>query len=92
MVTEREATRLRGDLCKGLAPPQLGLNCVGGRNATTLVRALSREGATLVTYGGMSKQGVTVPTGSLIFHGITLKGFWMTAWNEVSLLCVRPCL
>jgi len=35
----------------------------------------------MVTYGGMSKQPVTVPTGSLIFQDVSVRGFWMSQWN-----------
>jgi trans-2-enoyl-CoA reductase len=36
----------------------------------------------MVTYGGMSKQPLVVPTGAFIFKDITLKGFWLTRWLE----------
>ena len=52
---------------------KLGLNCVGGKSGTTVARAL-QSGGTMVTYGGMSKQPVSVGTGSLIFDDITLVG------------------
>jgi len=35
----------------------------------------------MVTYGGMSRQPVIIPTSSLIFKDIRLRGFWMTQWN-----------
>jgi trans-2-enoyl-CoA reductase len=35
----------------------------------------------MVTYGGMSRQPVIIPTSSLIFNDVRLKGFWMTQWN-----------
>lgn len=61
-------------------PPKLALNCVGGKSATELLRHLGNRG-TLVTYGGMSKQPVIVPTGVLIFKEIKLAGYWMTKWS-----------
>lgn len=59
----------------------LALNCVGGKSATTLARALG-EGGTMVTYGGMSKQPVSLPVGLLIFKDIRFVGFWLSKWNE----------
>ncbi|XP_065560849.1 enoyl-[acyl-carrier-protein] reductase, mitochondrial-like isoform X2 [Artemia franciscana] len=65
---------------KEIPAPSLALNCVGGRNALELIKTMG-ENSTMVTYGGMSKQPLTVPTAALIFKDITLKGFWMTRWN-----------
>lgn len=59
----------------------LALNCVGGKSATTLARALG-EGGTMVSYGGMSKQPVALPVGLLIFKDIRFVGFWLSKWNE----------
>eukprot|EP00873_Tetraselmis_striata_P004989 jgi/Tetstr1/425253/TSEL_015707.t2 len=50
------------------------LNCVGGASATKLAKMLS-HGGTLVTYGGMSLQPVTLPTPLLIFKDIRARGF-----------------
>lgn len=32
----------------------------------------------MVTYGAMSMQPLTLPTGLLIFKDITFKGFWLS--------------
>ncbi|XP_024917086.1 enoyl-[acyl-carrier-protein] reductase, mitochondrial isoform X2 [Cynoglossus semilaevis] len=48
------------ELFKTCPKPKLALNGVGGRSATELLRHLQRGGS-MVTYGGMSKQPVTVP-------------------------------
>ena len=61
--------------------PKLALNCVGGKNATDCMRHLSFRGI-MVTYGGMSRQPLTIPTGSLIFKDHKFHGFWMTRWNQ----------
>jgi trans-2-enoyl-CoA reductase len=53
---------------------------VGGKNATELVRYL-REKGTMVTYGGMSRQPVIIPTGALIFNEVKILGYWNTQWN-----------
>lgn len=68
-------------LISDLPKPKLALNCVGGPSATELIRLLA-PGGLMVTYGGMSLQPVTVPTSSLIFNDVTLKGFWMSRWYE----------
>ncbi|KAI5069120.1 hypothetical protein GOP47_0015421 [Adiantum capillus-veneris] len=58
---------------------KLGLNCVGGNTATSVMKLL-RENGTMVTYGGMSKKPITVSTSAMIFKGIELKGFWLQKW------------
>ncbi|CAJ0605456.1 unnamed protein product [Cylicocyclus nassatus] len=60
---------------------RLALNCVGGRSALLLATTLGHGGC-MVTYGGMSKQPLQVPTGPLIFKDIRLVGFWMSRWYE----------
>jgi len=64
-----------------LPAPKLALNCVGGKNATELARTLGHNG-TFVTYGGMSRKPVTLPTSLFLFKNIQAKGFWLTQWNE----------
>lgn len=59
----------------------LGLNCVGGKSATAIARSLG-EGGTMVSYGGMGKQPVALPTGLLIFKDIRFVGFWLSKWNQ----------
>ncbi|RAL46118.1 hypothetical protein DM860_006272 [Cuscuta australis] len=66
-------------LMGSIPEPALGLNCVGG-NAASLVLKLLRQGGTMVTYGGMSKKPVTVPTSSFIFKELSLRGFWLQKW------------
>lgn len=66
---------------RGREPVKLGLNCVGGKNATALAKLLSPD-AHMVTYGAMSRQPVLLPTGLLIFKNITFNGFWVSQWGE----------
>lgn len=61
--------------------PKLALNCVGGQSALELIRHL-QEGNPMVTYGGMSREPVTVPTSALIFKDVQVRGFWMTRWAK----------
>ncbi|GBP26932.1 Enoyl-[acyl-carrier-protein] reductase, mitochondrial [Eumeta japonica] len=61
--------------------PSLALNCVGGKSSLEMLRHLQHSGK-MVTYGGMSREPVTVPTSAFIFKNLSFHGFWMTAWNE----------
>jgi len=54
---------------------------VGGKNATDCMRHLAFRGV-MVTYGGMSKQPLTLPTGSLIFKDHRFFGYWMSRWSQ----------
>jgi trans-2-enoyl-CoA reductase len=60
---------------------RVGLNCVGGKPTTALVKCLSQSGH-LITYGGMSKQPVALPTAALIFKDIKFSGFWVSRWSD----------
>lgn len=64
-----------------LPKPRLALNCVGGKMSTEVLRSLD-NGGVMVTYGGMSREPVIVPTASFIFNDIKLVGFWMTQWRN----------
>ena len=62
-------------------PCKLAFNCVGGKATTEMIRCLA-PGATVVTYGGMSKKPLTVPVDLLIHNQYKLRGFWMAEWYE----------
>ncbi|XP_055372499.1 enoyl-[acyl-carrier-protein] reductase, mitochondrial [Condylostylus longicornis] len=80
VLTEEELRKT--DIFKNvLKKPKLGFNCVGGKSATEVIRHLANK-ATLVTYGGMSREPLTVSTATLIFKDISFYGFWMTRWSE----------
>ncbi|KAJ2110553.1 mitochondrial 2-enoyl thioester reductase [Coemansia sp. S142-1] len=66
---------------RALGAVKLGLNCVGGRMALSMTKHLS-AGATLASYGGMSRQPVVMPTSLLLFKDIAARGFWMNRWYE----------
>lgn len=85
VVTEDFArTPAMRDLLKELGPkPRLALNCVGGKSSTQLLKLIAPSG-TMVTYGGMSKEPVIVPTSALIFSDVRVRGFWMTKWYQTS--------
>ena len=65
----------------GRSSVKLGLNCVGGKPTSALVKCLSPSGH-LVTYGAMSKQPLQLPTGLLIFNDIKFSGFWVSRWSD----------
>lgn len=69
------------ELFKTCPKPKLALNGVGGKSATELLRHL-QVGGSLVTYGGMAKQPVTIPVSALIFKDIKVRGFWVTQWKK----------
>ena len=60
---------------------RLALNCVGGKIVNSMAKLLA-PGSSLVTYGGMSKQPVTLPTGLLIFKNLKFEGFWVSNWSD----------
>lgn len=60
---------------------KLALNCVGGHPADALSKILS-PGATMVTYGAMSKQPLRVGASALIFKDLRYKGFWVSRWSD----------
>ncbi len=61
--------------------PLLALNAVGGDSALRLMDLLGTNG-THLTYGAMSRQSLKVPNGMLIFKTLTLRGFWLSRWQE----------
>ncbi|XP_044738690.1 enoyl-[acyl-carrier-protein] reductase, mitochondrial [Chrysoperla carnea] len=80
VLTEQEVRTFKADK-SGLKKPVLGFNCVGGKNALEMLRHLDYNGY-MVTYGGMSREPVTIPTSALIFKNIQIVGFWMTRWSK----------
>jgi mitochondrial enoyl-[acyl-carrier protein] reductase / trans-2-enoyl-CoA reductase len=59
--------------------PKLALNAVGGPSANLLLKLLD-SGGSMVTYGGMSGQGVQVGTPQLIFKDLRVLGYWHSRW------------
>ncbi|KAL2180902.1 alcohol dehydrogenase-like protein [Thermothelomyces heterothallicus CBS 202.75] len=88
VVTETEfldrsfSARLREEWTRGdREPVMLGLNCVGGKSASAMIKALSPKGC-MVTYGGMSRQSFPFPTGPQIFKRLRFEGFWLSEWAK----------
>lgn len=71
------------ELISDLPAPKLALNCVGGKSALEMAKVLGKKGVH-VTYGGMGKEAVPIGPASLIFHDITVKGFWLSEWVKNS--------
>lgn len=78
-------------LLSDLPAPKLALNCVGGNSATDLARHLA-PGGTMVTYGGMSRRPVQIPTSLLIFNDVKLRGFWLSRWVEQNTDAARSAM
>lgn len=57
----------------------LGLNAVGGFSALN-VASLLRNGSTLVTYGAMSKQSLSIPNSLMIYNDIRFIGMMRARW------------
>lgn len=81
ILTEEQCRSTKLFKSNELRKPKLALNCVGGKNALEMSKHLDHEGI-MVTYGGMSREPVLVPTSSLIFKDMQFRGFWMTRWKE----------
>lgn len=81
VLTEEELRKTTLFKDGSIEKPSLALNCVGGKNALEMLRHLQHSGS-MVTYGGMSREPVMVPTSAFIFKNIALHGFWMTAWTK----------
>ena len=67
----------------GKAPIRLALNAVGGENALRVAKCLASDG-TMVTYGAMSLQPLSIPNGMLIFKNLRFTGFWVNKWYEAA--------
>lgn len=83
IVVDEEFARTREfeKLLSDLPAPKLGLNSVGGASAATVARALG-DGATLVSFGAVSRKPLSLPTSLLISKDLTLRGFSLSRWLE----------
>ncbi|MBB1059756.1 zinc-dependent alcohol dehydrogenase family protein [Marilutibacter spongiae] len=75
----------------GGARVKLGIDAVGGMATERMAQALA-PGATLVNYGAMGGEPCAISPGSLIFRGITLRGFWLAHWFKVTDAATRNAL
>ena len=65
------------------APIRLALNAIGGDNALRVAKCLASDG-TMVTYGAMSLQPLSIPNGMLIFKNLRFTGFWVNKWYDAA--------
>ncbi|GMH69782.1 hypothetical protein TrRE_jg8177, partial [Triparma retinervis] len=64
----------------GKGKVKLCLDSVGGKVGTRLSLCLTKGEGTHVTYGGLSREAVSVGAGTAIFSDNVYKGFWLTRW------------
>ncbi|MDQ6655830.1 MAG: 2-enoyl thioester reductase domain-containing protein [Verrucomicrobiota bacterium] len=85
-----DSERLRDEVAErtGRAPIRLALNAVGGENALRVAKCLAAD-ATMVTYGAMSLEPVTIPNGMLIFKNLRFTGFWVNKWYDAATAAQR---
>lgn len=67
----------------GGASIKLGIDAVGGK-ATMRMAATLAESGTIVNYGALSGEPCIVTPRELIFHNVSLKGFWLARWFRVT--------
>jgi len=67
----------------GRAPIRLALNAVGGDNALRVAKCLASDG-TMVTYGAMSLEPLSISNGMLIFKNLRFTGFWVNKWYDAA--------
>jgi len=65
------------------APIRLALNAIGGNNALRVAKCLASDG-TMVTYGAMSLEPLSIPNGMLIFKNLRFTGFWVNKWYDAA--------
>lgn len=65
------------------APVSLAIDAVGGQTFGRLARSLT-EGSTIVSYGALSGQPVTVSPALTIFSDIRIRGFWLSKWFQTA--------
>ena len=65
------------------APIRLALNAVGGESALRVAKTLASDG-TMVTYGAMSLQPLSIPNGMFIFKNLRFTGFWVNKWYDAA--------
>ncbi|MFN2509544.1 MAG: 2-enoyl thioester reductase domain-containing protein [Chthoniobacterales bacterium] len=82
-LIDGESLRAEVNRATGGAPIRLALNAVGGESALRVAKCLASEG-TMVTYGAMSLQPLTIPNGMLIFKNLKFTGFWVNKWYDAA--------
>lgn len=78
VLDEVELAKNVGEITGG-ARPRLGIDCVGGASTGRLGDALA-DGGTVVNYGLLSNRPPIMSPASLLFRGVSLRGFWLSRW------------
>ncbi len=65
-------------MCKDLRC-RMAFDAVGGAMTFRLAEALRGKGQILI-YGGLSGKAASVHPGTMIFKGLTVRGFWLSKW------------
>ena len=73
LVLTEEELKQRKDL-QDLGPIKLGLDCLAGEPASTLIENLSRGGI-LINYGDMTRQPIRTPVNALLFNDVQVRGY-----------------
>jgi len=63
------------------APIQLALDAVGGSTTHQLAQCLA-PGASVVSYGALSRKRSELGVDQSVFRDISLRGFWLFQWNQ----------
>lgn len=85
VITENETSSLEEILkIRGIEKPRVAFNCIGSASTMKTISSILSDGATIVTYGGMSGKPISVGAGQLIFRNFSFQGFWLTRWYEKS--------
>jgi len=69
------------EVLSDLPPPRLALDCIGGTNATRVLKLLGK-GGTFVSFGSLTKQPFHVSPSSLFEKDIKLRGFSLNLWRN----------
>ncbi len=58
---------------------RMAFDAVGGGLTFRLGEAL-RPGGEILVYGGLGREAVSLHTGTMIFRGLAVRGFWLSRW------------
>ena len=83
VLVDSESVRDEVAAATGKASIRLALNAVGGENGLRVAKCLASDG-TMVTYGAMSLQPLSIPNGMLIFKNLRFTGFWVNKWYDAA--------
>jgi NADPH:quinone reductase-like Zn-dependent oxidoreductase len=66
------------EICRRLRC-RMAFDAVGGRLTYRMAEAL-RPGGEILVYGGLAQEAVSLHPGTMIFKGLTVRGFWLSRW------------